>query len=341
VKRITFFLLILMISKIGTSYAAPTTTTSPIQNFFVGGAKTDRLSINQVLSLIVGPEGKPGPAGRNGIAGKNGRPGPAGPAGAQGLAGAQGPAGPAGGSGAPGAPGAPGASVVTTPFDASSPLAANCNGRAGVRFTVGVGTPSYACNGGGGGNATLGTGQGIVDVIGCAAGELETQGVTVRLLHHFDNSPLRRDFFLDGIVLENLPKNCARAGNQMKLSFFIQDGEPFYRNPVLALRYQSSWAFECTHEFTSSEAEDISGGDDETVNLKLVNRNNSRLLDDKIVIGNPPDNLRIDFACDRPIQDEPRPDPNVPRNELTPADSVIGTRDIYGSIAFEFTAQQP
>jgi hypothetical protein len=338
VKRITFFLLILMISKIGTSYAAPTTTTSPIQNFFVGGAKTDRLSINQVLSLIVGPEGKPGPAGRNGIAGRDGRPGPAGPAGAQGLAGAQGPAGPAGGSGAPGAPGA---SVVTTRFTASSPLAiANCSGRGGAAFTIG-GVTSYACDGGGGGNATLGTGQGIVDVIGCAAGELETQEVTVRLLHHFDNSPLRRDFFLDGIVLENLPKNCARAGNLMKLSFFIQDGEPFYRNPVLALRYQSSWAFECTHEFTSSEAEAISGGDDETVNLKLVNLNNSRLVDEKIVIGNFPDNLRIDFACDRPIQDKIPTLPNVPINDSNLADSVIGTRDIYGSIAFEFTAQQP
>ena len=336
-KRITFFLLILMLSKIGTSYAAPNTNTSPAQNFFVGGAKTDRLNINQVLSLIVGPQGKPGPAGKNGIAGRDGRPGPAGPAGpagAAGLTGAQGPAGPAGAAGAAGGAGAPGASVVTTRFDANTPLANNyCDGRAGASFTVGGGLPAVACDGsGGGGGPTLTSGQGVVDVIGCAESDTETQGVTVRLLHHFDNAPQRRDFFLDGIVLEDLPTNCARAGNRMTLSFFIQDGDPFFVNTVEALQYESSQAFECTHTFTTAEANAISALDNlNLVNLKLINENNSRLVDNRITI-NDEEDLRIDFRCDAPIQDEPYDSADI-------AKSIISTRDMYGSIAFEFTAQ--
>ena len=339
-KRITFFLLILMLSKIGTSYAAPNTNTSPAQNFFVGGAKTDRLNINQVLSLIVGPQGKPGPAGKNGIAGRDGRPGPAGPAGpagAAGLTGAQGPAGPAGpaGAGGAGGAGAPGASVVTTRVNSGL---AGCGGGGGASFTVG-GITSYACDGeGGGGGPTLISGQGVVNVVGCAVTDTETQGVTVRLLHHFDNALQRRDFFLDGIVLEDLPTNCALAGNRMTLSFFIQDGDPFFVNTVEALRYKSSQAFECTHTFTTAEANAISALD--SVNLKLINLNNSRLVDSKIIVNNDED-LRINFACDAPVQDKVPTDRNVEITDLNLAKSIISTRDMYGSIAFEFTAQQP
>jgi hypothetical protein len=324
-KRITFFLLILMLSKIGTSYAAPNTNTSPVQNFFVGGAKTDRLNINQVLSLIVGPQGKPGPAGKNGIAGRDGRPGPAGPAGpagAAGLTGAQGPAGPAGAAGAAGGAGAPGASVVSTRVNSGL---AGCGGGGGASFTVG-GVTTYACDGsGGGGGPTLTSGQGVVDVIGCAASDTETQGVTVRLLHHFDNALQRRDFFLDGIVLEDLPKNCARAGNRMTLSFFIQDGVPFFANGG----YTRNQEFECTHTFTVAEADEIS--DFEKLNLKLINENNSRLVAERIAI-NENEDLRIDFRCDAPIQDKPYDSADI-------AKSIISTRDMYGSIAFEFTAQ--
>jgi hypothetical protein len=343
-KRITFFLLILMLSKIGTSYAAPNTNTSPAQNFFVGGAKTDRLNVNQVLSLIVGPQGKPGPAGKNGIAGRDGRPGPAGPAGpagAAGLTGAQGPAGPAGAAGAAGGAGAPGASVVTARFGANTSLANTyCGGRAGASFTVGGGLPAVACDGsGGGGGPTLTSGQGVVDVIGCAESDTETQGVTVRLLHHFDNAPQRRDFFLDGIVLEDLPTNCAREGNQMTLSFFIQEGDPFFVNSDLDLRYRKDQAFVCTHEFDSDDADVISALDNvNLVNLKLINLNNSRLVDGKIAINNAED-LRINFACDAPVQDKNPTAPNVRITDSNKAKSIISTRDMYGSIAFEFTAQ--
>jgi hypothetical protein len=336
-KRITFFLLILMLSKIGTSYAAPNTNTSPAQNFFVGGTKTDRLNINQVLSLIVGPQGKPGPAGKDGIAGRDGRPGPAGPAGPAGVAGLTGAAGPAGPAGPAGAAGA---SVVTERFRANTSLANTyCGGRAGASFTVGGGSPAVACDGGGGGGGpTLTSGQGVVDVIGCAASDTETQGVTVRLLHHFDNAPQRRDFFLDGIVLEDLPTNCAREGNQMTLSFFIQDGDPFFVNTDSDLRYESSQAFECTHTFTTAEANAIS--DLDNVNLKLINLNNSRLDAGNIAINNAED-LRINFACDAPVQDKNPTAPNVAITDSNRAKSIISTRDMYGSIAFEFSAQQP
>ena len=179
----------------------------------------------------------------------------------------------------------------------------------------------------------------VGEVIGCADSDSESQGVTVRLMAHFDNSPQRRDFFLDGIVLDNLPTNCARAGNLMKLSFFIQDGEPLYRSADLDLRYESSQTFECTHTFSSAEANAISAR--ENFNLKLVNLNNSRLDAGKIIIGDSPENLRINFECDAPVQDKIPTLPSVPINDSNRADSIIGTRDIYGSIAFEFTAQQP
>jgi hypothetical protein len=250
-KRISFFLLILVISRIGTSYAAPNTNTSPVQNFFVGGAKTDRVNINQVLSLIVGPEGKPGPAGKNGIAGKDGKPGPAGPAG---PAGAQGPAGPAGAQGPAGAGGAgpagpAGASVVTTRFAANSTLAnANCSGRAGALFSVG-GVASYACDGsgGGGGGGTLGTGQGNVDVIGCSTLE---NPVKVVLVHSFDNS--RREFFLNGITFENVSPDCIKDGNKMVLTMGIQSDTLFWGSDKQD-KYMSGDVIECRHPFEDSD----------------------------------------------------------------------------------------
>jgi hypothetical protein len=289
-KRITFFLLVLLISRIGTSYAAPNTNPSPIQNFFLSGAKTDRVNINQVLSLIVGPAGKPGPAGKNGIAGPAGRDG------------AQGPAGPAGANGAPGANGAQGP--------------AGPQGPAGAKGDKGD-------PGTGGGGGTLFPGQGVVNVIGCASDDAESN-VKVVLLHHFDNSIGRRDFFLDGIVLENLPISCARADNDMNLTFSIQDGSPFFRSTTPSLRYNSGQTFECNHTFNSSEYATISGNNPATFNLKMVNADNARYVAGKIQVTNP-DDLRINFTCDAPIQDED-----------SPANSVIGTRDIYGAISFEF-----
>ncbi|MFZ9909596.1 MAG: hypothetical protein ACO3EX_02590, partial [Candidatus Nanopelagicaceae bacterium] len=106
-KRLALFLLIMTLTGAGVSYAE---TNNPIQNFFLGDQQLSGTGLNQVLSLLVGPEGKPGPAGvrgRDGAAGLNGNdgaPGPQGPAGETGAQGLQ---------GLPGIPGTPGRSVVT------------------------------------------------------------------------------------------------------------------------------------------------------------------------------------------------------------------------------------
>ena len=332
-KRITFFLLILLISRIGTSYAAPNTNTSPVQNFFVGGAKTDRVNINQVLSLIVGPQGKPGPAGKNGIAGKDGKPGPAGPAGpagAQGPAGPAGAQGPAGPAGANGGSGSPGASVVTTRFAANSTLANdNCGGRAGALFTVG-GVSSYACDGGGGtGGGTLGTGQGNVEVVGCST---LNDPVQVVLVHSFDNS--RREFFLNGITFENLSPNCIKAGNRMVLTIGIQDGNLFYNDQV---QYDSADVIECTHNFLDSDLT-AAQRNAPSINLKVFNETNARA---NSVIGENlgVDDVHIPFNC-RIIE---RQGVVLPSPILIVMDvsgkSIISTRDMYGAISFEFSPQ--
>jgi hypothetical protein len=307
-----------------------------------------------VLSLIVGPAGKPGPAGKNGIAGKDVKIGPAGPAGEQGPAGPageqgpagpageQGPAGPAGeqgpaGAGGAGGAGPAGASVVTTRFVANSTLAnTNCGGRGGAAFTVGNIT-SYACDGGGGGGGgTLGTGQGVVDVIGCASSDTETQGVTVRLLHHFDNSPQRKDFFLDGITLENLPTNCARPGNEMKLSFFIQTGALLNQDSTAKQLYESGKSVICSHNFSNDDLYPTESNPE--LNLKLVNTTNSRF--NKITL-NGASEMRIDFSC---FKGDDAGDLVLlggnsisQQTEYGDGLSVISTRDIYGAISFEFS----
>ena len=298
-KRVTFFLLVLMISKIGTSYAAPSINTSPMQNFFVGGPKTDRLTINQVLSLIVGPQGKPGPAGRNGIAGRDGRPGPAGPAG---LAGAQGPAGAAGPAGPTGAAGPAGATGAQGP-----------------------------AGGGGGGGGTLGTGQGNVDVIGCSTLE---DPVKVLLVHSFDNS--RREFFLNGITFENVSPNCIKAGNRMVLTMSVQSGALFYADQN---EYISSDVIECIHPFSDLDltaAQRVGPPINLKVFNTTNSRANqfiggANLGADDVQI---PFNCRISERSGVVLNYR---DPILMEN--TDGKSIISTRDIYGAISFEFSPQ--
>ena len=348
-KRITFFLLILMISRIGTSYAAPNTNTntSPVQNFFVGGAKTDRVNVNQVLSLIVGPQGKPGPAGRPGVAGKDGKPGPAGAAGAQGPAGpagAQGPAGPAGpaGAGSAGPAGPAGASVSSVRVNTG--LAA-CGGGGGASFTVG-GQTTYACDGtGGGGGSGLGLGQGSVNIVGCAAEDAEAN-VAVVLLHHFDNSRQRKDFFLDGIILKNLPKNCVLAGNQMVLTFFIQDGALLNQDTSAKNLYDRGQSVVCIHDF--SIADTYPTLSNASLNLQLVNESNAR--SERISLDRSTE-MRIPFSCYKgnddgdPVNSSGTPvviSEDMVRQVTEYGDglSVISTRDVYDSVVFEFSGQK-
>ncbi|CAB4331352.1 MAG: hypothetical protein F2690_00700 [Actinobacteria bacterium] len=142
-KKFSFFLIVLLLTRVGTTYASPDTTKGlDIQNFFLGSS-VNNVNVNQVLALLVGPQGKPGVAGvagkdgfvgMNGVAGKDGLPGAPGPVGPQGPQGIQGVAGVAGPAGAGVA------SVILASGDVSCP-----NG--GAKFVTADGNSTFACNG--------------------------------------------------------------------------------------------------------------------------------------------------------------------------------------------------
>ena len=157
-KRFFAALAIFSLSGIGITYAAGEDSNA-VQNFFLGGTDLGDPNLNQVLALLVGPQGEPGPAGVAGADGFVGMNGQDGRDGLDGAPGAVGPQGPAGANGANGANGAAGASVVAAivPTGAGQP----CSGRGGTKFTDAAGTITYACNGtsgsGGGGSFTATT----------------------------------------------------------------------------------------------------------------------------------------------------------------------------------------
>lgn len=178
-KRAILVLLVLSLTRVGVAYA-DTTSAKDTQNYFFG-VKNAASNLNQVLALLVGPQGRPGPAGvagRDGLIGMNGVDGKDGLPGAPGVA---------------GEPGKDGASVVAVAFAGSQ---GSCT-TGGTRFTDGAGNVSYACNGaagatgaqgpagpagatgatgpqgpagtGSGGGGSLGFGQGEVTAGGCEA----------------------------------------------------------------------------------------------------------------------------------------------------------------------------
>jgi hypothetical protein len=115
-KKVFALLLILTFAKMGVAYAE-TDQPLTIRNFFLGSTPSGDANLNQVLALLVGPQGVPGAAGvagrdgfsgLNGINGMPGAPGPVGQTGPQGLQGLQGIAGPAGAPGPAGPAGPPG-----------------------------------------------------------------------------------------------------------------------------------------------------------------------------------------------------------------------------------------
>jgi hypothetical protein len=100
-KKMVFFLLLLAFTRIGVALGMGTTPVG-IGSFFLGSPSITESNLNQVLGLLVGPQGSPGVAGmsgENGINGVNGLNGAAGVPGAQGIQGIMGPAGPAGAAG--------------------------------------------------------------------------------------------------------------------------------------------------------------------------------------------------------------------------------------------------
>ena len=153
-KKAIFFLLVLTLARVGTAFAG-TNNDATIQDFFLGNSSTGGSNLNQVLALLVGPQGAPGVAG---VAGADGFVGMNGLDGADGLPGAPGPVGP---QGPAGVAGPAGASISVVPF---SGAAGNCVA-GGTKFIAEDGSTSFACNGVGttgatgpaGANGTSGT----------------------------------------------------------------------------------------------------------------------------------------------------------------------------------------
>ena len=233
-KKLFIAILILAITRLGVTYAAP--NSNSIQNFFLGNSLNQTKSYNQVLALLVGPRGKPGAAGvagrdgingLNGINGRDGLPGAPGPVGPQGLIGPQGPQGPKGDpgergaigpqgiqgipgpAGAPGANGAPGVNGLSVQISNAS-ISECPNG--GTKFSVGS-SVSYACNGSNsgasGGTSVSGVGQ--VNLTTCD----RNKTVNFRFSTIFKNA----DFFLDKVLITGVDEQC--TGSKLQLFFKI------------------------------------------------------------------------------------------------------------------------
>jgi hypothetical protein len=173
-KKMTLFLAILILSRVGVAFGADTSPNG-LQNFFLGTSNANTANINQVLALLVGPAGPPGAAGvagrdgfsgLNGVEGMPGAPGPVGQTGPQGLQGLQGVAGPAGAAGTAGA-----------------------QGPAGPAGPAGTG-----------GGGTLGYTGGTVGLTGCAT------NVTIDITSKFTPSGFR----LQAIVVGGIPAGCIK-----------------------------------------------------------------------------------------------------------------------------------
>jgi hypothetical protein len=174
-KKMTLFLAILIVSRVGVAFGADIAPNG-LQNFFLGISSTNAANINQVLALLVGPAGPPGAAGvagrdgfsgLNGVDGMPGAPGPVGQTGPQGLQGIQGLQGLQGAAGAPGPAGATGA-----------------QGPAGPAGT--------------GSGGTLGYTGGTVGLTGCAT------NVTIDIARKFTSSGFR----LQAISVGGIPAGC-------------------------------------------------------------------------------------------------------------------------------------
>jgi hypothetical protein len=237
-KKAIFFLLVLTLARVGTAFAG-TNNDATIQDFFLGNSSTGGSNLNQVLALLVGPQGVPGVAG---VAGADGFVGMNGLDGADGLPGAPGPVGP---QGPAGVAGPAGASISVVPF---SGAAGNCVA-GGTKFIAEDGSTSFACNGVGttgatgpaGANGTNGTngldgtngtngldgtnGTNGVDGTngtgsngtGFGAGTLPIgtcdDAVNLNFTHQFNG----REFLLTGLTIANLNGNC----NSQTLHVFL------------------------------------------------------------------------------------------------------------------------
>ena len=258
-KKLVAILVILTFTKMGVAYA-DTDQPLTIRNFFLGSTPAGDANLNQVLALLIGPQGEPGPvgvAGRDGFIGMNGQdgrdgidgaPGPIGPqgipgipgvAGAPGIAGAAGARGPAGPAGPAGASGTAVLAIVVANGTSE------CSGNGGTKFVT-AGTTTYACNGvagsgsGGSGGTTFTFGQGQVQIGTCDADA--TVGFT------FPTRWSGTDFFLNQVSVTGIDGAC--IGATLKLYFKIKTTGPIY---VPSSNYALGDIIICEHPLTTSE----------------------------------------------------------------------------------------
>ncbi len=221
-KKILFFLSVLLISTGLTQLASPkSATASQFDNLLFGYEIGTGTNLNQILALTIGIEGKAGPAG---VAGKNGFVGMNGLAGAPGIAGAPGPiglTGPPGASGAPGSSGAPGARGANGAPGAAvaviqlAPGADSRCPQGGTKFIAANADIGYACSGTTTGTGTISSGSGSASVTSC------DDAIDLAMLSHFDTA--NRRFLLDGIKVSNLSSECKGQRFDVTLSTTAAD----------------------------------------------------------------------------------------------------------------------
>jgi hypothetical protein len=242
VKKLLFFIVILLFAR-GATFFDANAEGKPMQyeNLLLGYELGANGNLNQVLAVLVGPQGKAGAAGvagKNGFVGINGAagqdgidgaPGPVGPSGAPGVAGLPGRDGVIGRDGAPGAAGAPGRSGAPGP---AGPAGASSGGggaiamislpsgdsncpTGGTKFIASDASVSYACNGSKG-DVAFSAGVGSISVCDDA--------IDIGMISHLD--PTLGRFILDGIRVSNMDSDCEGDRLDITLSTTAAGGVP-------------------------------------------------------------------------------------------------------------------
>jgi hypothetical protein len=151
-KRFITLLLVLSLFKIGSAYAATPANTNDNSRIIFGTTKAKTANVNQVLALLVGPQGRIGPVGLTGprgfqgINGQDGLPGAPGPAGATGPSGPAGPAGATGATGATGPAGPAGTGGGGGGFGQGAVLVDSCDDSISMNFTSHFSAGTFALN---------------------------------------------------------------------------------------------------------------------------------------------------------------------------------------------------
>ena len=242
-KKLLYFMLILLFSRGVTFFESNVNTTGkPFQyeNLVLGFELGANSNANQVLAVVVGPQGLAGAAGVagkngfvgiNGAAGKNGidgAPGPVGLSGAPGESGQPGKDGVIGKDGTSGAQGAPGRNG--SPGPAGAPGTSSGGGAiamislptgdlncptGGTKFIASDASVSYACNGSKG-DVAFSAGVGSISVCDDA--------IDIGMISHLNVTSGR--FVLDGIRVTNMNSTCEGDRLDITLSTTALGGEP-------------------------------------------------------------------------------------------------------------------